>query len=463
MEIREIGLESVYADEMNPRRDFGDVEALAESFDHGIWPGEPVQPIVVVGDGARWRIVDGERRWRAMRKRGQATCHAVCCEGLDEANCVVAMLATDDKKELDGVERSRGVQQALLLGVEPEKVERVGRFKGAAQVRRAMDAVGDAEKAAQMPLAQLVAIDDARQAGDAEGAKAIASGGADWMREAERAAARRKTRETARLWRAKARELGFNVAGDRADIPEGYRYSRRADAENAGELDAGAVVLVTDYGAEVYVPAEERGGEVLSEEERARRERVETLHSQSAALQEGLWRWGVGRAYSDAGAFEDMVTALWLEKHNHYAGQTLDELADGAGAVVRGTVFSKAAATRRDECPRGRVRLAMFRDVLPRVERWQVVKLVDGETLSDYDRRQMLQLARLLRVADFCGFKTDFAGWSELCGALDELLRDDVAARTLGADDGADADEGTGGEGGVGGAEDEPEPIREID
>ena len=127
MELREIELEDVFPDEKNPRKDFGDIAALAEScMLNAINPGEPVNPIVVVEDGGIYRIVDGERRYKAMAKNKLKRCHAVVCEDLDEANSMVAMVATDDKQQLSEIERSRGVQQMLLLGVDPERIERVG-------------------------------------------------------------------------------------------------------------------------------------------------------------------------------------------------------------------------------------------------------------------------------------------------------------------------------------------------
>ena len=147
MELREIGIDDVYPDEKNPRKDFGDIAALAEScMLNALNPGEPVNPIVVVEDGGIYRIVDGERRYKAMCKNKLARCHAVVCDDMDEANAMVAMVATDDKRPLTDVERSRGVQQMLLLGVDPERVERAGRMpKGAAaKLRRARAAVDDA-------------------------------------------------------------------------------------------------------------------------------------------------------------------------------------------------------------------------------------------------------------------------------------------------------------------------------
>ena len=83
MELREIGIDDVYPDEKNPRKDFGDIAALAEScMLNALNPGEPVNPIVVVEDGGIYRIVDGERRYKAMCKNKLARCHAVVCLSL---------------------------------------------------------------------------------------------------------------------------------------------------------------------------------------------------------------------------------------------------------------------------------------------------------------------------------------------------------------------------------------------
>lgn len=167
MELREINVEDVYPDEKNPRKDFGDIEALAEScMLNAVSPGEPVNPIVVVQDGGIYRIVDGERRYKAMKRNRLSRCHAVVCEDMDEANVMVAMVATDDKQQLSEVERSRGVQQMMLLGVDPESVEKAGRIpKGSfAKLRRARAAVDDAGD--DMTLERMLAIAEFDAEGD---------------------------------------------------------------------------------------------------------------------------------------------------------------------------------------------------------------------------------------------------------------------------------------------------------
>ena len=104
----------------NPRRDFGDVGALARSIE--ATGGQPVNPIVVARDGDEFRIVDGERRYRALLELGAEECEALVCDGWGEAEEAVAMMATDDKKALSDEERAQGFQGMLALGVGDETV-----------------------------------------------------------------------------------------------------------------------------------------------------------------------------------------------------------------------------------------------------------------------------------------------------------------------------------------------------
>lgn len=104
----------------NPRRDPGDVAALARSM--AATGGEPVQPIIVVPDGDGYRLVDGWRRWLAMRKLGTKECAALCFDRMGDAEEAVCAMATDSKKALDGSEAARGFQSMLALGVSDERV-----------------------------------------------------------------------------------------------------------------------------------------------------------------------------------------------------------------------------------------------------------------------------------------------------------------------------------------------------
>ena len=63
-EKRQVRLGDIRPSEQNPREDFGDIGALARSIE--ATGGEPLNPPVVVADGNVYRIVDGERRYRAL-------------------------------------------------------------------------------------------------------------------------------------------------------------------------------------------------------------------------------------------------------------------------------------------------------------------------------------------------------------------------------------------------------------
>lgn len=261
MRIEEVAVSAIVPDANNPREDFGDIAAMAASFAlNADNPGEPVNPIVVVRDGGICRIVDGERRWRAMCAAGTETCHAVVCDGMDEANAMVAMLATDDKKGLTDAERSRGVQQMLLLGVDDETAERAGRMErgSAAKVRRARRRVGSAGD--QMSLGRMLAIAEFDEAGDAEAVAALSSCREDeWERTARDV---RAERELA------AEDAAIRVALEEAGVPveeskrAGAVYAGRvSEPETAAALDArdGMHAVKASWGAayDLYAPADE--------------------------------------------------------------------------------------------------------------------------------------------------------------------------------------------------------------
>lgn len=173
MKLELIKTADVYADENNPRRKFDGIPELAASFEYNAErPGEPFTPPIVVRDGGIYRIVDGERRVRALKLRKAAQFHANVCDTLDEANALVAMLATDDKQPLTAEEKSRGVQQMLLLGVDPVAVDKSARLAAGTgrKVKRALQAVGDATAAEDMSLDWLLAINDTADDPEAQAA-----------------------------------------------------------------------------------------------------------------------------------------------------------------------------------------------------------------------------------------------------------------------------------------------------
>lgn len=159
MQLETVNIDDVYPDENNPRKTFEGIDELAESFDlNSERPGEPFTPPILVRDGGIYRIVDGERRYRALKKRRKPSFAANVCDDMDEVNTLMAMLATDNKQPLSELEKSRGVQQMLLLGVDPMKVDKTTKGAHAKRVKKAMELVDDA--AEDMSLDRLLVIEE---------------------------------------------------------------------------------------------------------------------------------------------------------------------------------------------------------------------------------------------------------------------------------------------------------------
>lgn len=117
--IERVRLSQIKPNESNPRADFGDIAALADSIRST--GGEPVNPIVCVRDGGVLFIVDGERRYRALKEINgddDPEISVTVVDGWREGNEVLAMLATDNKKQLRADEMSRGYQLAFDLGTD---------------------------------------------------------------------------------------------------------------------------------------------------------------------------------------------------------------------------------------------------------------------------------------------------------------------------------------------------------
>ena len=188
-EKKSVRLGDIRPSGQNPREDFGDIGALARSIE--ATGGEPLNPPVVVADGNVFRIVDGERRYRALSSLygEDREVSALVADTMDEANELVAMLATDDKRQLTEAERARGVQQMLVLGVDEQRIERASRAT-AGQIRAARRLRGSIE-GRQVTLEQLEAasaFDDERDV------EAVLAAGDGWAGRSAAATSARRPR-----------------------------------------------------------------------------------------------------------------------------------------------------------------------------------------------------------------------------------------------------------------------------
>ena len=274
-EKRAVRLGDIRPSGQNPREDFGDIGALARSIE--ATGGEPLNPVVVVADGNVFRIVDGERRYRALSSLygEDREVSALVADTMDEANELVAMLATDDKRQLTEAERARGVQQMLVLGVDEQRIERASRAT-AGQIRAARRLRGSIE-GRQVTLEQLEA---ASAFDDEKDVEAVLAAGDGWAGKVDQIR-RRNEREEAKAEDYDAiGDAGIPVVKER---PDGSIYVLWACygtvAKELEGLDIapGTVAVNTGSGWYLYGPddgsgvhAEKTEEEIIAEQEAKR-------------------------------------------------------------------------------------------------------------------------------------------------------------------------------------------------
>lgn len=292
-EKKSVRLGDIRPSGQNPREDFGDIGALARSIE--ATGGEPLNPPVVVADGNVYRIVDGERRYRALSSiyGEDREVSALVAESMDEANELVAMLATDDKRQLTEAERARGVQQMLVLGIDEQRIERASRAT-AGQIRAARKLRGRIDAGVQVTLEQLEA---ASAFDDEKDVEAVLAAGDGWAGKAD--SIRR------RIEREDAKAEDYDAFGDAGipvvkEKPEGFVYKDWAHPGlvaaklEAKEFAAGTVAVWNDYYWEFFTP---KGAEPEKTEEEIRAE--QEAEREEAALEE-LYRSLIGFVASGA-------------------------------------------------------------------------------------------------------------------------------------------------------------------
>ncbi len=101
-ELKELSIESVIRDEEQPRKEFNKeaIEALAASIkEHGV-----LQPIVVTPEDGKYKIVAGERRWRASKMAGLTKIPAII-RSLDTQNRLeLSIIENAQREDLNAIE-----------------------------------------------------------------------------------------------------------------------------------------------------------------------------------------------------------------------------------------------------------------------------------------------------------------------------------------------------------------------
>lgn len=308
-EKRQVRLGDIRPSEQNPREDFGDIGALARSIE--ATGGEPLNPPVVVADGNVYRIVDGERRYRALSSiyGEDREVSALVADTMDEANELVAMLATDDKRQLTEAERARGVQQMLVLGIDEQRIERASRAT-AGQIRAARRLRGRIDAGVQVTLEQLEA---ASAFDDEKDVEAVLAAGDGWAGKAD-SIRRRVEREEAKAEDYDAfGDAGIPVVKKR---PEGTIYVDWIHLGLAGaklerlDVAPGTVAVADSVGWYLYAPDDGAGGKAEKTEEEIRAEQEAAREDE--ALKD-LYRRMVGFITSGAFTMHDDLKRIVCE------------------------------------------------------------------------------------------------------------------------------------------------------
>lgn len=371
-EKKTVRLGDIRPSEQNPREDFGDIGALARSIE--TTGGEPLNPPVVVADGNVYRIVDGERRYRALSAiyGEDREVSALVADTMDEANELVAMLATDDKRQLTEAERARGVQQMLVLGVDEQRIERASRAT-AGQIRAARKLRGRIDAGVQVTLEQLEA---ASAFDDEKDIEAVLAAGDGWAGKAD--SIRR------RIEREEAKAEDYDAFGDAGipvvkERPEGFNYTDWANVGLAAkklegkEFAAGTVAVWKGGYWDLYEPDDDSGSEPEKTEEEIRAE--QEAEREASAL-EALYRSQIGFVASGAFAMsKDLMMCVRVGRENPPAllmamgGDSHPENEERFG-VVRDEFARNLKACKPSEYEAGCWLMAAAKDMAQLNNRW---------------------------------------------------------------------------------------------
>lgn len=370
-EKKSVRLGDIRPSEQNPREDFGDIGALARSIE--ATGGEPLNPPVVVADGNVFRIVDGERRYRALSSiyGEDREVSALVADTMDEANELVAMLATDDKRQLTEAERARGVQQMLVLGIDEQRIERASRAT-AGQIRAARRLRGSIE-GRQVTLDQLEA---ASAFDDEKDVEAVLAAGDGWAGKADQIRRRNEREE------AKAED--YDAFGDAGipvvkEQPEGFNYTDWANVGLAAqklegkEFAAGTVAVWKGSYWDLYEPDDGSGAEPEKTEEEIRAE--QEAAREKAALEE-LYRSLIGFVASGAFAMsKDLMMEVRVGREDPPAlfmamGGDSHPENEGRFGLVRDEFARNLKACRPNEYEAGCWLMAAAKDMAQLNNRW---------------------------------------------------------------------------------------------
>jgi ParB family chromosome partitioning protein len=145
--LREIRVDDIEPNPEQPRTTFDDVtlgELAGSIRAHGL-----LQPVVVrdLGTG-RYRLVVGERRWRAARLAGLDRVPAVVRESDDAGSIVLALVENLQREDLNPIDEAHGYEALMEVGgvSQVDVAERVGKDRSTvANALRLLDLPADVQ------------------------------------------------------------------------------------------------------------------------------------------------------------------------------------------------------------------------------------------------------------------------------------------------------------------------------
>ena len=109
--VRDISIDEVDPNASQPRRDF-DKEALEQLAD-SIREAGVLSPILVVENGMRYRIVAGERRYRAARLAGLETVPCIVRSMTNEQQMEAALIENLQRQDLNPIEEAAAIRSLM--------------------------------------------------------------------------------------------------------------------------------------------------------------------------------------------------------------------------------------------------------------------------------------------------------------------------------------------------------------
>ena len=109
--VQNLKLIEVEPNREQPRRNF-DEEAL-EELSNSIKEYGVIQPIIVTKEENYYKIVAGERRWRASKKAGMTEIPAIVREYDKQKNSEIALIENIQREDLNPIEKATAIRELL--------------------------------------------------------------------------------------------------------------------------------------------------------------------------------------------------------------------------------------------------------------------------------------------------------------------------------------------------------------